>query len=89
MAEGARQQTQADYALSVTGIAGSSGGTPDKPVGTVFIGLASPTGTVAEHHFNPFDRETFKQVTAQQALELLRRTLLLNSTPGSPASKTS
>jgi nicotinamide-nucleotide amidase len=70
--------------LSVTGIAGPSGGTPDKPVGTVFIGLASPTGTVAEPHFNPFDRETFKQVTTQQALELLRRTVLLNPSLGSP-----
>jgi len=76
MAEGARQHTQADYALSVTGIAGPSGGTPDKPVGTVFIGLAGPSGTLVERQFNPYDRETFKQVTAQQALELLRRTLL-------------
>jgi nicotinamide-nucleotide amidase len=76
MAEGARQQTLADYALSVTGIAGPSGGTPDKPVGTVFIGLAGPSGTVMQHNFNPFDRETFKQVAAQQALELLRRTIL-------------
>ena len=76
MAEGARQQTQADYALSVTGIAGPSGGAPGKPVGTVFIGLAGPTGTVVVHGFNPYDRETFKQVTAQQALELLRRTIL-------------
>ena len=76
MAEGARQQTQADYALSVTGIAGPSGGAPGKPVGTVFIGLASPTGTLVERSLNPYDRETFKQVTAQQALELLRRTIL-------------
>jgi nicotinamide-nucleotide amidase len=76
MAEGARQQTQSDYALSVTGIAGPSGGTPDKPVGTVFIGLAGPSGTLVERQFNPYDRETFKQVTAQQALELLRRTIL-------------
>ena len=76
MAEGARRQTQADYALAVTGIAGPSGGTPDKPVGTVFIGLASTSGTVVERNFNPYDRETFKQVTAQQALELLRRTIL-------------
>jgi nicotinamide-nucleotide amidase len=76
MAEGARQKTRADYALSVTGIAGPSGGTPDKPVGTVFIGLAGPSGALVERHFNPYDRETFKQVTAQQALDLLRRTML-------------
>jgi nicotinamide-nucleotide amidase len=75
MAEGARLQTQADYALSVTGIAGPTGATPDKPVGTVFIALAGPSGTVTEHHVNPFDRETFKQVTTQQALELLRRAI--------------
>jgi nicotinamide-nucleotide amidase len=79
MAEGARRQTQADYALSVTGIAGPSGGTPGKPVGTVFIGLAGPTGTVIERQFNPYDRETFKQVTTQQALDLLRRTILSGS----------
>lgn len=76
MAEGARRQTGADYALSVTGIAGPSGGTPDKPVGTVFIGLAGPSDTAVERHLNPFDRETFKQVTAQQALDWLRRTIL-------------
>jgi nicotinamide-nucleotide amidase len=81
MAEGARQQTQADYALSVTGIAGPSGGTPGKPVGTVFIGLAEPSGTLVELQFNPYDRETFKQVTTQQALELLRRTILQNPSP--------
>ena len=75
MAEGARQQTQADYALSVTGIAGPSGGTPEKPVGTVFIGLAGPSGTVVVHNFNAYNRATFKQVTAQQALELLRRAI--------------
>ncbi len=79
MAEGARRQTQADYALAVTGIAGPSGGTPRKPVGTVFIGLAGPSGTLVERQFNPYDRETFKQVTAQQALDLLRRTILSGS----------
>jgi nicotinamide-nucleotide amidase len=82
MAEGARQQTQADYALSVTGIAGPSGGTPEKPVGTVFIGLAGPSVTVVVHNFNPYDRMTFKQVTAQQALELLRRKVIAAGTAG-------
>jgi nicotinamide-nucleotide amidase len=76
MAVGALGATGADYALSVTGIAGPGGGTAAKPVGTVYIGLAGPRGTVVEHHFNPWDRETFKQVAAQQALDLLRRKLL-------------
>lgn len=73
MAEGARKSIAADYALSVTGIAGPSGGTEAKPVGTVFIGLAGPFETKVEQNFNPYDRETFKQVTSQQALDLLRR----------------
>jgi nicotinamide-nucleotide amidase len=75
MAEGACKETAADYALSVTGIAGPSGGSADKPVGTVFIGLAGQTQTVVQRQFNPYDRETFKQVTTQQALEMLRRAL--------------
>jgi len=73
MAEGVRGQTGADYGLSVTGIAGPSGGSVEKPVGTVFIGLAGVEETVVEKNFNPWDRETFKNVTAQQALDLLRR----------------
>jgi nicotinamide-nucleotide amidase len=75
MAEGARKETKSDYALSVTGIAGPTGGSPDKPVGTVFVGLAGPSRTLVQRYFNPFDRQTFKQVTGQQALELLRRAL--------------
>jgi len=73
MAEGARKQTGANYALSTTGIAGPTGATPDKPVGTVFIGLAGEFPTLVIRCFNPFDRETFKQVSGQQALDLLRR----------------
>lgn len=76
MAEGACQQNRTTYALAVTGIAGPSGGTTAKPVGTVFISLASPFETVVERNYNPYDRETFKQVTAQQALDLLRRKLV-------------
>jgi nicotinamide-nucleotide amidase len=75
MAEAVRRETGADYALSVTGIAGPSGGTHEKPVGTVFVGLATPEKTIARKYYNPYDRETFKQVTAYQALDLLRRKL--------------
>lgn len=73
MAAGALERSGANYAISVTGIAGPSGGSAAKPVGTVFIGLAGPFATVVARNFNPFDRETFKQVTTQQALDLLRR----------------
>jgi nicotinamide-nucleotide amidase len=76
MAEGARKVSGADYALSVTGIAGPDGGTPAKPVGTVFIGLAGRFETHVVRNLNPWDRQTFKQVTAQQAMDLLRREIL-------------
>lgn len=75
MAETARRQGRADFALSVTGIAGPSGGTARKPVGTVFIGLSTGQHTTVERFFNPYDRETFKQTTSQQALNILRLAL--------------
>ena len=76
MAEGALTVSGADHALSVTGIAGPGGGTPDKPVGTVWLGMASRGGRpLAIRKFHPYDRETFKHATVHQALELLRRRL--------------
>ena len=77
MAEGARQRTGATYGLALTGIAGPSGGTAAKPVGTVFVALAGPRPTRVEHYLNPLDRLTFKQVSSNQALELLRRAVEL------------
>ena len=76
MAEGARQQAGADFAVAITGIAGPGGGTKDKPVGTVFMALAGESGTVVEQRINSYERETFKQLTAQQALEMLRAQLV-------------
>lgn len=77
MAEGALARAVATHAVSITGIAGPTGGTPDKPVGTVFIGLAQAGGrTEVLRRLHPYDRETFKQVTTQHALDSLRRRLL-------------
>jgi nicotinamide-nucleotide amidase len=76
MAMGAREKFGSDFALAVTGIAGPAGGTTEKPVGTVFIALASAGGVTVERRSNPWDRATFKDVTATQALELLRRRLV-------------
>jgi nicotinamide-nucleotide amidase len=75
MALGAREKFGSDFAVAVTGIAGPDGGTPEKPVGTVFIALASADGAEVKKFLNVWDRATFKQVTATQALEWLRRTL--------------
>jgi nicotinamide-nucleotide amidase len=75
MAQGAREKFGADFALAVTGIAGPDGGTPEKPIGTVFIALASANGVQVDRMLNPWDRITFKDVTATQALERLRRCL--------------
>jgi PncC family amidohydrolase len=76
MADGARRAMASDYAIAVTGIAGPSGGTEEKPVGTVFIALASEQGTTVRKMFNPWDRLAFKEVTARQAINQLRLLLL-------------
>ena len=74
MAEGAVERSGADFALSTTGIAGPGGGSIKKPVGTVYIAKASRNGaTKVEKHAFPTDRESFKQLATQAALDLLRR----------------
>ena len=77
MAEGTREKSNATFALATTGIAGPGGGTKEKPVGTVFIALAAEkASTKIQKRFFPDDRPTFKELTTQTALELLRRALL-------------
>ena len=74
MAEGALQKTGADFALSLTGIAGPSGGSDEKPVGTVFLALAERgAATICRRDLFPTDRETFKELATQTALDMLRR----------------
>src|SRR5437762_7163746 len=77
MAEGARGRAASTYGLATTGIAGPTGGSDEKPVGTVYIALASgDSEIVAKEFLFSTDRETFKQLAAQAALDLLRRRLL-------------
>jgi nicotinamide-nucleotide amidase len=76
LAEHARMRARSTYALATTGIAGPSGGSPEKPVGTVYIALARPDEVVVERLFFPSDRETFKQMAAQTAFDLLRRKII-------------
>jgi len=76
MAVGAREKFGSDFALAVTGIAGPGGGSAEKPVGTVFIALADAAGVEVKKFLHPWDRVTFKEVTATLALELLRTRLV-------------
>jgi nicotinamide-nucleotide amidase len=76
MARGARERAGTDVAVSVTGIAGPDGGTPTKPVGTVFVGLADAHGAVAERYRFDRDRDGNKALSAVRALDLLRRRCL-------------
>jgi nicotinamide-nucleotide amidase len=71
MARGARTRLNSDIAISVSGIAGHGGGTPQKPVGTVWIGLTTKDGEWAkEFHFSG-NREQNKNSAADAALQFL------------------
>jgi len=77
MAEGALQQANSDFSLALTGVAGPDGGTPEKPVGTVFIAMAQAgKSTLCKNFSFPVDRTTFKQLATQAALDMVRRALL-------------
>lgn len=76
MAHGARSAANADVAVSVTGIAGPAGGSPEKPVGTFFIGLATPESLLTRRFQLPGERAWVRTLAAMQALDTLRRYLL-------------
>jgi nicotinamide-nucleotide amidase len=78
MAEGARRTSGADYGLSVTGIAGPDGGTEEKPVGLVFVGISDAEGTFAEKlDFTAWarSRDSIRERSTNRAFDLLRRRL--------------
>jgi len=66
-----REQSGADYGLSITGIAGPGGGTPGKPVGLTYAAVASASGTIARENRFRGGRSTVKAASARAALELL------------------
>ena len=71
MAEGARCRLNTDLAVSITGIAGPGGGSAEKPVGLVWFGLASKTGTITEKKVFAGDREAVRIAAIEHALGLL------------------
>lgn len=75
MAEGVRKLGGTDLGLATTGIAGPTGGTEDKPVGTVFIALADGRKTVCRHYSFRWGRRRNKTITSQTALMMLKRYL--------------
>jgi len=71
MAKGVRHALAADIGLAVSGIAGPGGGTPEKPVGLVWIGLSTPSLDKAWQHIWEGDRLNVKEQSAEEALKLL------------------
>jgi nicotinamide-nucleotide amidase len=76
MAEGARARFATDYAVAVTGIAGPTGGTQEKPVGLVHVALADAAGSESRELLFAFDRERNRRLAAQVAMDWVRRRLL-------------
>jgi nicotinamide-nucleotide amidase len=76
MAEGVRERAETDFGLAVTGIAGPTGGTDDKPVGLVYVALADDAHTEHRKLLLPGDRQLIRWRASQAALDLLRRRLI-------------
>ena len=87
MAAGARRRFGADVGIAVTGIAGPGGGTPEKPVGLVYLAVESPRGDSTEKFVLPGDREAVRTRAAALALHLLRRLLTQSDTPARGAER--
>ena len=75
MAEGVRRRLEADYGVGITGIAGPTGGSDDKPVGLVFISVAGPDGVRTTRNVFPGDRSDVRRQSVRKALEMLREQL--------------
>jgi nicotinamide-nucleotide amidase len=76
MVKGVLEKFDADYAIATSGIMGPDGGTKEKPVGTVWIAVANREKVFANKHFVHLDRKRNIEITAQIALNMLRRFIL-------------
>ena len=76
MAEGLRETASTTWSLAITGIAGPDGGTAEKPVGTIHLAVAAPTGTTHRLVRLGGDRTRIQDLAAASAIDLLRRQLL-------------
>jgi len=76
LASGARSALHSSIGLSITGIAGPGGGSPEKPVGLVYIGMSDEKQSWSRHRIMPGDRESIRERSAYLALSWLRRLLL-------------
>lgn len=76
MAEGVKARASTDFGLAVTGIAGPGGGTPEKPVGLVYVALSDDAHTEHRRIMLPGDRNLIRWRASQAALDLLRRRLI-------------
>jgi nicotinamide-nucleotide amidase len=85
LAEGVRRRARATYGAGITGIAGPTGGTTDKPLGLVYIALAGPSATTVEEKRYLGERELIRWQATQTALDLLRRDLQKSSCGDCPA----
>jgi nicotinamide-nucleotide amidase len=75
MAEGVRKLAGTDLGLSSTGIAGPTGGSKEKPVGTIYLALSDSSGTICRHHAFRWDRQRNKDIFSEAALFLLKNYL--------------
>jgi len=76
MAKGIRERTGSDFAIATSGIMGPDGGTPEKPVGTVWVGLSAADREAASHFQFRFDRQRNTELAATHGLNALRKFIL-------------
>lgn len=76
MAKGVRSKLKTDYSIATSGVAGPTGGSEEKPVGTVWIAVATPTGTIAKKYLFGHDRGRNIEISANTALNMLRKQLV-------------